>query len=840
MINAVMANSFFEALSKASMGEKLFLVLICVALLILWLITTVGKWANINSLKSKTVGDGQHGTARWATKKEIRETWKIVPFTPLEWRKKAKAGKPITWHNPQTNQEEPLPQGIVIGQEKHHGKQYCWVDDNDVHTLMIGAAGVGKTAFWLYPCIEYALASGISFLSTDTKGDIMRNYGKIAEEQYGYHISIIDLRNPTKSHGNNLLNLVNKYMDLAKEHPEEIKYRAKSEKYAKIIAKTIILAGMDGSSFGQNAYFYDAAEGLLTSTILLVSEFCEDPKRHIVSVFKIIQELLAPAGAMTRENEYQALMKLLPDTHKAKWLAGAALHSSDQSMASVMSTALSRLLTFIDSEMEQLLCFDTEIDAEEFCENKSAVFLIMPEENPNTFFMVSLIIQQLYREILSVADEQGGALKRRAIFFCDEFGTLPKIESAEMMFSASRSRRLQIVPIIQSFAQLDKNYGKEGAEIIIDNTQLTLFGGFAPNSQTAEKLSAALGSRTILSGSISKSKDGGSVSENMIERRLMTPDELKSMPKGHFICMKTGRHPAQVELKLYMQWGIPEFSRDEKDWYEMPDFGNRVVEYADRQQLRSAIEKKFPKETVGGEFSEGGFRPAGDDRDQLSNIHKVMKRRFAKAELYKNINVKAHETDDDDDDDNDGNDKPRIFGSRSNSQVGGNVRDKIIAEKIAEKIKRGEIYKNGEEVTATEDEIYELIEQETEKEEREAVEREMEEQNGKSEDTNESLNEDVNEEINEETDIVSDVEENVEVSNTEKQEDAVEFSEEVVEHAEQETEEITDSEDFEFRIIKPEEQDETDAVSMPEEKPVSVEFDDEIEEIPFEDEEDDE
>lgn len=48
--------------------------------------------------------------------------------------------------------------------------------------------------------------------------------------------------------------------------------------------------------------------------------------------------------------------------------------------------------------------------------------------------------------------------------------SLPKIESAKMMFSASRSRRLQIVPIIQSFAQLEKNYGKEGADIIIDNT----------------------------------------------------------------------------------------------------------------------------------------------------------------------------------------------------------------------------------------------------------------------------------------------------------------------------------------------------------------------------------
>ena len=81
------------------------------------------------------------------------------------------------------------------------------------------------------------------------------------------------------------------------------------------------------------------------------------------------------------------------------------------------------------------------------------------------------------------------------------------------MFSASRSRRLQIVPIIQSFAQLEQNYGKEGADVIIDNTQLTIFGGFAPNT---EVLSKSLGSRTVMSGSVSKSKNDTSQSLQMI------------------------------------------------------------------------------------------------------------------------------------------------------------------------------------------------------------------------------------------------------------------------------------------------------------------------------------
>ena len=481
----------------------------------------------------------------------------------------------------------PSQQGIVVGCKNSRNGTTAMVDTGDVHALMIGAAGVGKTAYWLYPCIEYACATGMSFLCTDTKGDVVRNYGTIAEKYYGYKISVIDLRNPTRSHGNNLLHLVNKYMDLYKAESEQLVYKARAEKYAKIISKTIILSGMDSASFGQNAYFYDAAEGLLTATILLVAEFCKPEERHIVSVFKIIQELLAPTNKKGK-NQFQLLMDYLPDDHKAKWFAGAALNTAEQSMSSVMSTALSRLNAFLDSELEQLLCFDTEIDTEKFCNENCAIFIVIPEENPNTFFMVSLIIQQLYREILSVADENGGVLKNRCVFFCDEWGTLPKIDSAEMMFSASRSRKLQIVPIIQSFAQLEKNYGKEGADIIIDNTQLTIFGGFAPNSTSAEILSKSLGSRTVMSGSVSKSKNDPSQSLQMIERPLMTPDELKSLPKGTFVVMKTGFYPMKVKLKLFFKWGI-KF----EEAYTVEENGNRQVAYANSTELMNKIIESY-------------------------------------------------------------------------------------------------------------------------------------------------------------------------------------------------------------------------------------------------------
>ena len=114
--------------------------------------------------------------------------------------------------------------------------------------------------------------------------------------------------------------------------------------------------------------------------------------------------------------------------------------------------------------------------------------------------------------------------------------------------------------------------------------QVNIFGGFAPGSQTAEQLSRSLGSRTVMSGTISKGKNDPSQSLQMMERPLMTPDELKSMPKGSFVVMKTGVHPMQVQLRLFLDWGI----RFKKP-YQVPERAQRPVAYANKQELEQAI-----------------------------------------------------------------------------------------------------------------------------------------------------------------------------------------------------------------------------------------------------------
>ena len=70
----------------------------------------------------------------------------------------------------------------------------------------------------------------------------------------------------------------------------------------------------------------------------------------------------------------------------------------------------------------------------------------------------------------------------------------------------------------------------------------------------------------------------------------MTPDELKAIPKGHFVVMKTGTHPMQTRLRLFLDWGIT-FG----EAYQTPDRGQRKVYYADRKELEEAILEKYPQ-----------------------------------------------------------------------------------------------------------------------------------------------------------------------------------------------------------------------------------------------------
>jgi len=104
-------------------------------------------------------------------------------------------------------------------------------------------------------------------------------------------------------------------------------------------------------------------------------------------------------------------------------------------------------------------------------------------------------------------------------------------------------------------------------------------------------LSKALGNRTVLSGSVSRGKNDPSQSLQMMERPLLTPDELKSIPNPCFIC---GREMSYLGFNsvvggelynAYLSYGATE--------YKIPD-GVETMESGAFQNNETLEKVTFP------------------------------------------------------------------------------------------------------------------------------------------------------------------------------------------------------------------------------------------------------
>ena len=579
----------------------MFLPIIAAGLLLaLFVATKLLGGKSLDRIKARTVGHGQHGSARWATRREIRSYYTMVPYEPKKWRAERLAERTAPAVEDRTRkraERKPtinLSPGFVLGTFRHglHGKHItAWVDSGDSHAMMIASPGGGKTAYFLYPNIEYAMACGVSFVTLDTKGDLYRNMASIGEKYYGYKTVVYDFRKPMQSDSYNLISLVNKYMDSFKR-TGSVDDKARAEKQARMVAKSIITGGVDMANMGANSFFYEASESLLTSAIMILSEYGDEGTRHISSAHKMI-DAVSKKEEKGKPNLYSKMLSALPPYHKAAMLAGSAVNSAEQTTASIVSTAHSRLNELIDSELEQMICFDTKFKVEDFIEHPTGVYIVLPEEDTTKYFIVSLVIQQINAELTAMADRLGGTLPKKVLCFYDELGTIPKIEGLDAIFTASRSRNMSIVGILQGTSQLKERYGENTAETMFNSCHDTIAGAFGPLSQDAEFISKQLGSRTAQTGSVTTDGKTGeqSSTQQMMEVPLMAPNELREMPKGEFVLLKTFCRSTKTHMPLFTEWGI---MLEEK--YSMPERAIREIKYMDVPELMKKLNKKAPSQ----------------------------------------------------------------------------------------------------------------------------------------------------------------------------------------------------------------------------------------------------
>lgn len=253
----------------------------------------------------------------------------------------------------------------------------------------------------------------------------------------------------------------------------------------------------------------------------------------------------------------------------------------------IVSSALSKLLKFVDAELEQLICtHDNDLDAERFIERPTAIFLIAPDENETRHFLASLFVRFLTDDLIALAERQGGHCPRPFYYFLDEFGNFPAIPGVTSLFSAIRSRGGRILVAVQSYSQFLLKYDKNVTEIIKDNCQILLNTFVSPSAQdTATSISKMLGDETILTGSTSKSDGKTTSSHQLMGRPLLSPAQMVRIQRDTWIVEKAGYAPMKTHLEGY--WKYLSLAPQEQDAAGENDY--LEIKLLSTESLRQAL-----------------------------------------------------------------------------------------------------------------------------------------------------------------------------------------------------------------------------------------------------------
>ena len=415
--------------------------------------------------------------------------------------------------------------GIILAEDN-----YLPVDKRgNVNVLVVGGSGSGKSASYSIPNAYQMLGS---YVFTDPKGELYdRTAGYLRAN--GYDIKVLNLVRPQNSDGYNPLMHISSEIDVD------------------VIANTIV-KGQKTDGGGSDPFWDDSAEMLLKALIYYLMATRPEEEQNLASCAELVRAANSNGGS----NLLTELISKLPYDHPARMNYKSIEIAPEKTYSSILSTLQSKLGKFDSKEIAELTSTDT-INFEEIGNKKTAVYVISSDTHTAYDFLLTIFFSQMIQQLYNYADENGGALKVPTYFILDEFANIGKIPDFDKKISTSRSRKLSFSVILQNLDQLEAVYEKS-YETIIGNCDTHVFLG-SNSYKTVEYFSKALGEKTIERDSISINKDrqyfrtGQSVSDQVMARALMTPDELRRMDNDLCIIFEKGIKPVKANKFYYFK-----------------------------------------------------------------------------------------------------------------------------------------------------------------------------------------------------------------------------------------------------------------------------------------------
>ena len=530
--------------------------------------------------KHKVKNNNEYGSARFSTFYEIKKNFKKEKISNIK------------------------ESGVPIWFSKDY--KYVWFDRETPHYTYLGSTGSGKSVTAVIPmCSFIATAKNKrSVFITDPKGEIFNTTSKMFKDN-GYNVLTLDFRHPEMSNHFNILEPIikeyEKYIDYEKKSIVSKKDKVKFNNLAMTsLAETNRLITslatmiMQEKTQQKDPFWNNSARNLLEG---LIGFFLEEYKKNNIKRNQItmtsIRKFQNSSMQEKNFNKFKTYIDRKDYGSKSKDSLTSILNASDNTYKSITAVFGEKMSLFDDVNVANVTS-DSDFDFDLLGREATALFIIVPDEDKVYFTLVTIIVGLLYKELVKLANsKENKKLPVQIDWLLDEFANCPPLADIEALVSVARSRGMRFHFFIQSFSQLDNVYGKEVAQIILDNCGLIYL---KTNTQdTAEQISKRLGKTTISSSSISQSLSlldyNGNKSTSLMARDLLTPDEVKQLHYKTIIFPIIG-YPIFRDTVMYNKFSCYEKGEIERKVNSLKQLDNT---YFTVEQIKSPIGGRFKK-----------------------------------------------------------------------------------------------------------------------------------------------------------------------------------------------------------------------------------------------------
>ncbi len=414
--------------------------------------------------------------------------------------------------------------GISLGLEKINNREKIYYNDEDTHSIILGATRSGKGRTVLLQTIGIQGLAGENIILSDPKGELFC-YTNEFLKNLGYKVIALDFEEPEKSNGYNFLQNVIDYVN--------------EGDITRAIDSTEDIVDMLVQKGSNEPIWENGEKSVLAFVILLVViENKERPEyQNLTNAYHFLSKMCIPdENGKIPLNKY---IQELDDNHPAKLKASIALVAPEKTRGSFFTSALSTLRLFANPfiyEMSKQTDFDINDSTE-----KRAIFIILPDQKKTYNSLAGLFISQYYNSLIKNAKANGNRLQRRVNFNLDEFGNYPAINGMESKMTVSAGYGIRFNLFIQSFAQLKSVYDEDVARVLKDNAE-TLIYLRSKDTETLKEVSERLGTYTAINVTESNGKGSFTSSTSYIERPLLNYKEVEKIKRPNTLVLRDGEN----------------------------------------------------------------------------------------------------------------------------------------------------------------------------------------------------------------------------------------------------------------------------------------------------------